>query len=165
MTSCLGRTVTKSWRSIQICRQLPRLPRPLPQGLPSRSFSSRPQSFPKLSFDLLPFKQQRSLSSTAPSHTNPSIRTEDILPICCPGCGAYSQTVEPEEAGYYGRTRKQTRKFLSEARKGTKEPQSTSEQLTGTTKDGRETTESNAPPLNEEVVPKPDRACSHTFSP
>ncbi|PLB50200.1 hypothetical protein P170DRAFT_405053 [Aspergillus steynii IBT 23096] len=157
MTSCLGRTVPKSWRSIQIGRQLPRLPRPLPQRLPSRSFSSRPQSFPKLSFHPLPFKQQRLFSSTAPSHTNPSIRTEDILPICCPGCGAYSQTVEPEEAGYYGKTRKQTRKFLSEARKETKEPQSTSEQSKDTTIEGGETTESNAPPLNEELVPKPDQ--------
>ncbi|KAJ6126704.1 hypothetical protein N7523_002316 [Penicillium sp. IBT 18751x] len=34
----------------------------------------------------------------------------DILPVCCPGCGAFSQTIEPNEPGYYGKTRKQRRK-------------------------------------------------------
>ncbi|KAH8435040.1 uncharacterized protein LDX57_012669 [Aspergillus melleus] len=124
MSYCLGRVVSKSWRSIQGCRQLPRPPRSLPQRLPSRSFLSRPHSFPELSFDSLPFKQQRLFSSTTPSHTIPSLRAEEFLPVCCPGCGAYSQTLDPEEAGYYGEARKQTRKFLSEARK---ETQSTSE--------------------------------------
>ncbi|KAL4875799.1 hypothetical protein BJY04DRAFT_211019 [Aspergillus karnatakaensis] len=40
---------------------------------------------------------------------------QPTIPICCPGCGAYSQTVEPNEAGYYGKTRKQTRKQLTSA--------------------------------------------------
>lgn len=41
---------------------------------------------------------------------------EELLPVCCPGCGAYSQIVEPNEPGYYGRLGKgkQTRKPLSE---------------------------------------------------
>ena len=39
-------------------------------------------------------------------------RVEDVLPICCPGCGAYSQTVEPNEPGYYNRTRKQVRRTV-----------------------------------------------------
>ncbi|KAF7713662.1 Uncharacterized protein PECH_001135 [Penicillium ucsense] len=37
----------------------------------------------------------------------------DVLPICCPGCGAFSQTIEPEEPGYYSTNRKQTRKLLA----------------------------------------------------
>jgi len=37
----------------------------------------------------------------------------DVLPICCPGCGAFSQTVEPDEPGYYGASRKQNRKLLA----------------------------------------------------
>lgn len=37
----------------------------------------------------------------------------DVLPVCCPGCGAFSQTVEPDEPGYYGASRKQTRKLLA----------------------------------------------------
>lgn len=36
----------------------------------------------------------------------------DALPICCPGCGAYAQTVEPNELGYYSEGRR--RKFSSE---------------------------------------------------
>lgn len=36
--------------------------------------------------------------------------------MCCPGCGAYAQTVEPNEPGFYGKTRKQTRKLLSETK-------------------------------------------------
>lgn len=34
----------------------------------------------------------------------------DSLPVCCPGCGAFSQTIEPDEPGYYGKSRKQRRK-------------------------------------------------------
>lgn len=37
----------------------------------------------------------------------------DILPVCCPGCGALSQTVEQDEPGYYGASRKQTRRLLA----------------------------------------------------
>ncbi|KAJ6017361.1 hypothetical protein N7451_000740 [Penicillium sp. IBT 35674x] len=40
------------------------------------------------------------------------------LPVCCPGCGAFTQTVEPEEPGYYGGNRKQTRKLIA-SHKGT----------------------------------------------
>jgi hypothetical protein len=39
---------------------------------------------------------------------------QSALPLCCPGCGAFSQTVDPNEAGYYSKTRKQTRKRLAE---------------------------------------------------
>ncbi|KAL4820686.1 hypothetical protein BDW67DRAFT_153006 [Aspergillus spinulosporus] len=54
------------------------------------------------------------------STSNPVLSTEPtpaVLPLCCPGCGAYSQTVEPNEPGFYSKTRKQTRKLLLEARK------------------------------------------------
>jgi hypothetical protein len=40
----------------------------------------------------------------------------DVLPICCPGCGAFSQTIEPDEPGYYSASRKQTRKLLASKR-------------------------------------------------
>lgn len=35
----------------------------------------------------------------------------DTLPISCPGCGAYAQTIEPSEPGYYSRTRKKAKKL------------------------------------------------------
>ncbi|PWY88435.1 hypothetical protein BO70DRAFT_377926 [Aspergillus heteromorphus CBS 117.55] len=36
------------------------------------------------------------------------------LPLCCPGCGAFAQTVEPLEPGFYDTTKKQTRKRMAE---------------------------------------------------
>lgn len=52
--------------------------------------------------------------STYPVHHHEATSRDivDILPVFCPGCGALSQTVEPEEPGYYSKTRKQTRKLL-----------------------------------------------------
>ncbi|PYH46848.1 uncharacterized protein BP01DRAFT_337306 [Aspergillus saccharolyticus JOP 1030-1] len=47
-------------------------------------------------------------SDSAPDFSSPI--SADVLPICCPGCGAYAQTVDPNEPGYYSKTRKQTRK-------------------------------------------------------
>ncbi|RAL09641.1 uncharacterized protein BO97DRAFT_395961 [Aspergillus homomorphus CBS 101889] len=64
-------------------------------------------------------KQLRSYSTAEAEPTpsiSPSIST-DLLPICCPGCGAYAQTVEPSEPGYYSRTRKQTRKLHKKAQR------------------------------------------------
>jgi hypothetical protein len=37
----------------------------------------------------------------------------EVLPVCCPGCGAFTQTIEPDEPGYYGGNRKQTRKLIA----------------------------------------------------
>ncbi|KAH8701684.1 telomere stability and silencing-domain-containing protein [Talaromyces proteolyticus] len=65
--------------------------------------------------------------STAPEHTtNPessspplppasvSLRT-DVLPLCCPGCGAYSQSIKPTEPGYYSLNSKRTKKLWHKA--------------------------------------------------
>lgn len=49
-------------------------------------------------------------------HETPPSFIQD-LPICCPGCGAYSQTTEPNGPGYYSSTRKQTRKYLAKKRR------------------------------------------------
>lgn len=49
--------------------------------------------------------------TTPPSPpTNVSLRA-DTLPISCPGCGAYAQTIEPDEPGYYSRTRKKAKRL------------------------------------------------------
>lgn len=56
--------------------------------------------------------QRRNLSSTSSACAEPAESTSpsvlSALPICCPGCGAYAQTVDPDELGYYseGRRRK-----------------------------------------------------------
>ncbi|KAL4933945.1 telomere stability and silencing-domain-containing protein [Aspergillus undulatus] len=57
----------------------------------------------------------RSLSTDTADSLESSKPDNFILPITCPGCGAYAQTIESNEPGYYGKTRKQTRKLLGEA--------------------------------------------------
>ena len=41
-----------------------------------------------------------------------------ILPWTCPGCGAYTQTLNPDDAGFYSTTRKPVKAF-SKARQAT----------------------------------------------
>ena len=40
----------------------------------------------------------------------------DVLPVCCPGCGAFTQTIESSEPGFYSKNRKQTRQLLASRR-------------------------------------------------
>lgn len=65
---------------------------------------------------LIGTQQQRNISSTGPAVEEPTESTSalalDALPVCCPGCGAYAQTVEPTELGYYSESRR--RKFSVE---------------------------------------------------
>ncbi|KAL4910737.1 hypothetical protein BDW74DRAFT_141741 [Aspergillus multicolor] len=61
--------------------------------------------------------QVRNSSTAAPDALKPLEPIKATLPVCCPGCGAYSQTVEPNAAGYYGKFRKQTLKLMSEVQK------------------------------------------------
>ncbi|KAL2853785.1 hypothetical protein BJY01DRAFT_57402 [Aspergillus pseudoustus] len=80
-------------------------------GLASRTSLSRAQ-LRNQSTDLAPV-----IIVTESVDTKFPDRFESILPLCCPGCGAYSQTVEPNEPGYYSKTRKQTRQAQDEAEK------------------------------------------------
>jgi hypothetical protein len=58
--------------------------------------------------------QCRTFSSSRQLKEQPNIENlTDVLPTCCPGCGAFSQTIEPDEPGYYSASRKQTRKLLA----------------------------------------------------
>lgn len=56
----------------------------------------------------------RFFSTTTSAQTQePAEDLTDVLPIFCPGCGAFSQTIEPSEPGYYSTGRKQTRRLLA----------------------------------------------------
>lgn len=49
----------------------------------------------------------------------------DTLPISCPGCGAYAQTIDENEPGYYSRTRKRAKQSWHKRQQAiTKETQS-----------------------------------------
>lgn len=70
-------------------------------------------------------RQCRRLSTTTRRLEHaPSEHITDSLPLCCPGCGAFSQTIEPNEPGYYSTNRKQIRKLLA-AQKDTVESNDT----------------------------------------
>lgn len=74
-----------------------------------RSFAARRVAF---------LNQKPRFFSTAQSNPKPSSEVySEFLPICCPGCGAYSQTVEPNEPGYYGKQLKKIRKIAPLNRK------------------------------------------------
>ncbi|KAJ5168001.1 uncharacterized protein N7482_003595 [Penicillium canariense] len=61
--------------------------------------------------------QRRDLSTTRFQRQQSDVEhLTDVLPTCCPGCGAFSQTIDPDEPGYYGANRKQTRKLLASKR-------------------------------------------------
>lgn len=98
------RALTPAWK----------LPRSYQQ--PGRFFRAQPAPTRFLRQSGLDFttplsKNQLRNSSTDASEvaTSPG-NLKAALPTCCPGCGAYAQTVEPNEPGYYGKTRKQTKR-------------------------------------------------------
>lgn len=61
---------------------------------------------PRRNFSSTPLQQQDSISEDL----------TDVFPVCCPGCGAFSQTIEPDEPGHYNLERKKTRKLLASKR-------------------------------------------------
>ncbi|KAJ5597450.1 hypothetical protein N7537_007534 [Penicillium hordei] len=92
-------------------------PRTIPRSQAQTLFSSSraaPQS--EVLTDLR--RQCRCFSTTRFQREQPQAEPQvdtltDSLPVCCPGCGAFSQTVEANEPGYYGTSRKQIRKLLA----------------------------------------------------
>lgn len=74
----------------------------------------------------------------------------EALPVCCPGCGAFTQTVEPEEPGYYGGNRKQTRKLIA-SHKGTTDKENVAPEA----RESIEVAESAA--IEEEAAPLPEQ--------
>lgn len=112
MSLYLGRITQRAPRFRSI---VSRSPRQLYRLTGARSSPSFFQALPVRNANGLINKSQRRLLSSGPSlHAKSSELTDRVLPVCCPGCGAYAQTVEPGEAGYYSKTRKQTRRLLSE---------------------------------------------------
>ncbi|PYI21365.1 hypothetical protein BO99DRAFT_400951 [Aspergillus violaceofuscus CBS 115571] len=111
MPPYLGRIVPRATRTfrlpsqLQSCaRQLPLYRFTRPEVLARRTPASHYTS-----------KELRNYSTAdSPPAISSSISPES-LPVCCPGCGAYAQTVEPDEPGYYGKTRKHIRKLGQEA--------------------------------------------------
>lgn len=108
MSACSRGALSKALR-LDILRLKPRYPCrhafisvPLRRITPSANFVTRHDLHPSRCFSTTPFRRQTTVENLT-----------DVLPVCCPGCGAFSQTIEPDEPGYYGASRKQTRKLLA----------------------------------------------------
>jgi genetic interactor of prohibitins 3, mitochondrial len=52
-----------------------------------------------------------------PSQTEVSRPKLLLLPVSCPGCGAFAQNMDPNEAGFYSATRKAVKTFAAASRR------------------------------------------------
>ena len=94
-----------------LCPGLLRI-RPSASSPRTRNFATKAQP-PQ--FQGLTTSQRRAITTTSSSNVlpaPPSTRALEKLPRTCPGCGAYSQFVDKEEAGFYTLTRKTIKEFL-----------------------------------------------------
>lgn len=83
--------------------------RPSPTRIPLR----RNAQLAKSPSEQAPGQCNWSTSSEAqPSKDSPELLA-DALPLNCPGCGAYAQTIEPDQPGYYNTSKKHTRKLMA----------------------------------------------------
>ncbi|OOG00455.1 hypothetical protein ASPCADRAFT_202313 [Aspergillus carbonarius ITEM 5010] len=112
MSPYLGRMIPRGTIPTRCPSQSLHRPINLSRTLTRTAVFSRPEVLPIR--NAKPRLQLRSLSTSLPLRASSTELTDDVLPVCCPGCGAYGQTVDPNEPGYYGKTRKQTRKLLIE---------------------------------------------------
>lgn len=133
------------------------LPKTIPRSQAQTLFSpSRAAPQPKVLTDLR--RQCRCFSTTRFQREQPQAEPQvdtlaDSLPVCCPGCGAFSQTVEANEPGYYGTSRKQIRKLLA-VRKEAIEHQNIQEN-TAVSTEGDELSAQQNDAIEEAIPPKP----------
>ena len=66
-----------------------------------------PVQHPEIAIEGAPDEEQESVTPPLPP-TSISLHA-DTLPISCPGCGAYAQTIDSNEPGFYSRTRKKAK--------------------------------------------------------
>lgn len=102
-----------------------------------------------------PANSHRAFSTTRFRQSEAPIQNlADILPICCPGCGAFSQTIEPEEPGYYSKSRKSRRKLPTSKKDATERHDAESEDVVVSgIQDG--SVEDHAHSIEESTAPKP----------
>ncbi len=124
-----------------------------------RNLVTEPPNYPRStpsSYDFLPEDVQTRVSITLNSQPTPPRSVVTIpkrLPVSCPGCGALTQEVDPGDAGYYTRSRKNVKTYLRSP-----DPEAPSKgQESGTTvaEDGIESSSEDAERRqNEDQVPE-----------
>lgn len=155
MSLCSRGAVFRNPR-LNLLRLLPKtIPRSQAQTLFSPSRAA-PQS--KVLTDLR--RQCRCFSTTRFQREQPQAEPQldtiaDSLPVCCPGCGAFSQTVEANEPGYYGTSRKQIRKLLAVRKEAIEHKNIQEIKATSTDRDDLSAQQNGA--IEEAMPPKPIR--------
>lgn len=107
MAPCLRGMVSRAKIVQHIAPCFPYHPRHLPRAsstVSSRSLFSPPKAF--FPGHSLGIRQLRNFTSTTQPCTDSIEPAASALPLCCPGCGAYSQTIDPNELGYYSENRR-----------------------------------------------------------
>lgn len=59
--------------------------------------------------------QTQTTDTTTKSNDALRVQAAAVLPVSCPGCGAFAQWIEPEEPGYYNLNRGAVKKFVNRA--------------------------------------------------
>ena len=70
-------------------------------------------------------------SAKSLTHSLPAPPDLLALPKSCPGCGAFTQTVNPEGPGFYSSTRRSVRAFVAQHRRGQLEEAETFQKVLG----------------------------------
>lgn len=119
---------------------------------------------------LIGTQQQRNISSTGPAVEERTESTSalalDALPVCCPGCGAYAQTVEPTELGYYSESRRRKFSVEGQQKPDTEEQEvDNSDELKNEGEVAAETIEKalRVAEKNEGKAPRPKRMLSREY--
>lgn len=77
--------------------------------------SSAPLLHARLAHTATTAETEESDDIPQPSYVKPGA---EALPVACPGCGAFTQWVEPEEAGFYSFDRKPVKQYIRTALSG-----------------------------------------------
>ncbi|KAE8150418.1 hypothetical protein BDV25DRAFT_154358 [Aspergillus avenaceus] len=105
MSPYLGRIVSRTPRLKQLHSRFSRPIQQLTRVQPWPKFFP-PSELPiRNVHGLVNITQRRNLSLATSTPENTSEPAEPVIPVCCPGCGAYAQTIDPQEPGYYSRTK------------------------------------------------------------
>lgn len=106
-TSILGR-LRRSFCSTQLLAPASCLPPHKSLGLSLHPRPSPARSAPSL------YRTIHTEDATSPRQKNTAaVLSEAALPLSCPGCGALTQWIDPQEAGFYSIWRKPVKAYIS----------------------------------------------------
>ncbi|KAJ5086907.1 hypothetical protein NUU61_008214 [Penicillium alfredii] len=148
MSPCARGAISRFLRFDLLRSNLQRCPRQLTQ---TRSLRPRIAALPinTLNGVCQRAHQNRYFSTTRfQRDKSPPNALTEILPIFCPGCGAFSQTIEPHEPGYYSTAKRENRKLIAARKEAL-------ESTEGISEDAATSKDQQSNDTEEHVVPQP----------